>query len=330
MLGPEGLGTPVNGDCNRKARDNDCQLRELFAKRWQRLKGKPTPKPIHPSQHNLHKQLSMLFLSDCPLFWLYEKQDAGRMSLRKHFAQTLVGWVLFVGPFLCCMPSHSLSFTWGCNQSLRIAILAADQGPSYPTHLQSQADTHDKLETQCFYATRAPRGTPNRRLRSWSEWSLIAAPKSQIILCRDKKPMTATDVTGFYAFFSARKSAIFSTFWGHFLKLHSKPGEKGKNPLEKIQRNPVETAPRNCRILSLVVVERVLSLALFWLFCTVDEAPSLAMGPHWQDRKITPFKLYSHVKDWVMKVGFTSAPRSYGRASHRSAVAYSSFIPALP
>ena len=39
--------------------------------------------------------------------------------------------------------------------------------------------------------------------------------------------MTATDVTGFYAFFSARRSGGFLT------KLHSEPGEKGKNPLEK-------------------------------------------------------------------------------------------------
>ena len=73
-----------------------------------------------------------------------------------------------------------------------------------------------------------------------------------------KKTMTATDVTGFYALFSARKSGNFLYILGLFLKLHSKPREKGKNPLEKIQKNPVETAPRNCRFLSLVVVERVL------------------------------------------------------------------------
>ena len=31
-----------------------------------------------------------------------------------------------------------------------------------------------------------------------------------------EETMTARDVTGFYAFFSARNRAIFSTFWGHF------------------------------------------------------------------------------------------------------------------
>ena len=55
--------------------------------------------------------------------------------------------------------------------------------------------------------------------------------------------------------------AIFSTFCGDFLtKLHRELGENGENniPLEKIQKNPVETAPQNCSFLSLVVVERVL------------------------------------------------------------------------
>ena len=48
-----------------------------------------------------------------------------------------------------------------------------------------------------------------------------------------KKTMTATDGTGFCAFFSARNRAIFSTFGGNFLSnLHV----KGQNPLEKIQK----------------------------------------------------------------------------------------------
>ena len=42
-----------------------------------------------------------------------------------------------------------------------------------------------------------------------------------------------------------------------------KPGEKGKNPLETIQKKPVQDGtPRNCRFLSLVVVERVLTEGL--------------------------------------------------------------------
>ena len=58
-------------------------------------------------------------------------------------------------------------------------------------------------------------------------------------------------------FFSPpRNRAIFSTFWGHLLaKLHS---QLGKIHWRKFNQNPVETAPRNCRFLSPVVVERVL------------------------------------------------------------------------
>ena len=56
-----------------------------------------------------------------------------------------------------------------------------------------------------------------------------------------------------------RSQAVFSTFWGDcHTKLHCEPWEKGKHPLENIQKNPVETAPRSCRFLSRVVVERVL------------------------------------------------------------------------
>ena len=40
-------------------------------------------------------------------------------------------------------------------------------------------------------------------------------------------------------------------------KSRRKPGEKGQNPLETKKKNPVETAPRNSRLLSLVVAKRV-------------------------------------------------------------------------
>ena len=54
--------------------------------------------------------------------------------------------------------------------------------------------------------------------------------------------------------------AIFSTFWGDFLaELHIEPGEKGKYPLKKIQTIQWRNF-RNCRFLSLVVIERVLIL----------------------------------------------------------------------
>ena len=60
------------------------------------------------------------------------------------------------------------------------------------------------------------------------------------------------------------KSGHFLHILGDFLtKLHIKTWRKRKrNPLEKIIRNPVETAPRNCRFLSLVVVERALTIPI--------------------------------------------------------------------
>ena len=88
---------------------------------------------------------------------------------------------------------------------------------------------------------------------------LLRQQQQQLVMDQDQKTMTATDVTGFYAVFLRPEIGQFSPHpSGHFLtKLHRKPGEKGKKPLEKIQKNPEETAPRNCRFLSLVVVERV-------------------------------------------------------------------------
>ena len=72
--------------------------------------------------------------------------------------------------------------------------------------------------------------------------------------------MTARDVTGFYAFSLPGNRAIFSTFWGDFLtNLRRQPGDKKKKTLEKIQKDPAETVLRNCRFLSLVIVERVLT-----------------------------------------------------------------------
>ena len=74
-----------------------------------------------------------------------------------------------------------------------------------------------------------------------------------------EKTMTATGVTGFDAIFSTGFFATFSRFSGARLtKLHREPGEKAK---KSSGEPPVETAPRNCRFLSLVVVERVLKLS---------------------------------------------------------------------
>ena len=51
-----------------------------------------------------------------------------------------------------------------------------------------------------------------------------------------------------------------------FLNLTENLEKKEKNPLKKIQRSPVEMAPRNCRFLSLVVVKRILIFAQHFNF----------------------------------------------------------------
>ena len=52
---------------------------------------------------------------------------------------------------------------------------------------------------------------------------------------------------------------LFPHFWAISLLNYTENQEKQETyPLEKILKNPVETAPRNCRFLSLVVVEGVL------------------------------------------------------------------------
>ena len=53
---------------------------------------------------------------------------------------------------------------------------------------------------------------------------------------------------------------MFFPFWGDFLLDCTENLEKReKHPLEKIEKDQVETAPQNCRFLPLVVVERVLT-----------------------------------------------------------------------
>ena len=79
------------------------------------------------------------------------------------------------------------------------------------------------------------------------------------MLNRDQKK-TARDATGFYAFKDFFLRLEIGQFSPSFelvsvQNFHSEPGEKGENPLEKTQKNPVETAHRNCRFLSLVVVD---------------------------------------------------------------------------
>ena len=74
--------------------------------------------------------------------------------------------------------------------------------------------------------------------------------------CQNRENQTARDVTGFCAFSPPGNQAIFSIFWGDSLETLRKRNET--NPLEKNIKNPMETAARNCRFLSLVVVKCVL------------------------------------------------------------------------
>ena len=75
------------------------------------------------------------------------------------------------------------------------------------------------------------------------------------------KTKTARDVTGFYVLGGGgAKSGNFLHILGiSLLNCTVNLEKRAKYPLEKIhKKKPVETAPRNCRFLSLVVLARVL------------------------------------------------------------------------
>ena len=78
--------------------------------------------------------------------------------------------------------------------------------------------------------------------------------------------MTARDKTGFYAIFSARKSGNFLHILGRFpYYMAQKTWRRRQRSTRENSKNPAETAPRNCRFLSLVVVERVLKhVQTYW------------------------------------------------------------------
>ena len=84
--------------------------------------------------------------------------------------------------------------------------------------------------------------------------------------------MTAIDETGFYASFLLEIGQLYPHF-GATSSLNYPENQitlekMEKNPLENICKNPMETAPRNCRFLSLVVVKRVLSIICLVFFPT--------------------------------------------------------------
>ena len=105
--------------------------------------------------------------------------------------------------------------------------------------------------------------------------------------------MTATDVTGFWAFFSAWKSGNFHISGRFPCSFTHKTWRKRKNihyPLAKFQKVQVEKFPRNCRFLSLVVVERVLKI--HWkIHCKIQirirELRGQNPHPHCQDLPLT-------------------------------------------
>ena len=78
--------------------------------------------------------------------------------------------------------------------------------------------------------------------------------------------MTASDVTGILSFFLRLDIRQFSPHLGviSLLNYIANLEKQEKNRWRKFKKNPVETAPRNCRFLSLVVVERVLNKGAFY------------------------------------------------------------------
>ena len=87
------------------------------------------------------------------------------------------------------------------------------------------------------------------------------------LLSRDRKNMTARD--GILLIFLCLGIGQLSPQFGVDLlsKLHTKTLEKTKKSTGENSKNPTETAPRNCRFLSLVVVERVQIFRLKFQTC---------------------------------------------------------------
>ena len=79
-----------------------------------------------------------------------------------------------------------------------------------------------------------------------------------------EKTVTARDVTDSALFSLCPEIGQFSPHFGAISLVNSSTTQqtwrKGKKSTGENSKNPVETAPRNCRFLSLVVVERVLSI----------------------------------------------------------------------
>ena len=83
------------------------------------------------------------------------------------------------------------------------------------------------------------------------------------------------------ALFLRPEMGQFSPHFG--AKLRNKPGEKRKKSTGENSKNPMETAPRNCRFLSLVVVARVLIFVASKLdiFPLKRSVFGVHIGPFW-------------------------------------------------
>ena len=113
------------------------------------------------------------------------------------------------------------------------------------------------LQCYCYFLRSSWKNPEKKALEMSSELTLWGNDYDlNSMVSGTEKNRTATDMTGIYAFFSARKTGNFLHILGPFpywitqQNLEKSTGENSKNP--------AETAPRNCRFLSLVVVECVL------------------------------------------------------------------------
>ena len=88
-------------------------------------------------------------------------------------------------------------------------------------------------------------------------------PGPKLTLFGTERTMTAGDVTGVYALFSARTSGKFLQIFLIFLLNYTESPEKEEKSTRETSKTPVETL-RNCGLLSLVVFKCVLILRLQW------------------------------------------------------------------
>ena len=92
--------------------------------------------------------------------------------------------------------------------------------------------------------------------------------------------------------------AIFFIFWVRSTQLHRKPWMKGEESTGENSKDPVEMAPRHCRFLSLVVVERGLSLRCL----TFQSCPCKSPKAFWIRRQF-PCPTFVHLRQNIYLLG---------------------------